>query len=111
MLKPTKGQPGAFIDTIVVPESYKEVEPRKFVLGITLGEYREDDKFDTIRIYPTKGTFAKWRYRRIWLYMRIGEVLCDISYIFETWGLRLTGYSIEDLKEDSGERQDNNSTE
>jgi len=96
-LRPTKGKPGQFSDTIVIPEYYEEVEPRKFVHEFGIGEFREDDKYDTVRIYPSKKLITKWQRRRIWFAMRLGEILLETGEWIERIGMRLKGYTIDDL--------------
>jgi hypothetical protein len=104
MLKPIKGKLGHFTSTILVPEWYEEVEPenskRKFVAEIRIGEFREEDKFDTVRLLPSKRVIGVWEARRIWFFMRTGEVLCDIADTIQGWGLRLQGYNLEAFSED-----------
>lgn len=97
MLNPVKGSPGCFKDTIVIPEYYVEVEPRRFVHEFRLGDFREEDKYDTVRIYPSKRKITRWQAHRIWWTMRIGWWLVETGEAIERVGMRLRGYRLEDF--------------
>lgn len=90
-LRPIRNSPGCFeyTDIIIVPDDYKEIEPRKFEKKqiLNISEYREDDTYDVIRIPDTP--------KRFWLFRFIGQWLCTIADKLHILGSRLQGYEEE----------------
>jgi len=104
MLRPVKGKPGEFEDTIIVPDFYVELEPRHFVHKIKVGDFHVSDKYDTVHIYPSKQLITVWQARRIWFVMRLGELLVDIAGAIDRRGRRFLGYTIKDLAGEENEQ-------
>jgi hypothetical protein len=99
VLEAIKGKPGNFLDTLVVDASYVEVAPRKFERVITLGEFRESSKWDTV-IIPTVKRVGRFKALQCWFSMRLGRWLILSGNWLTDVGLDLRGYGRKGLWEE-----------
>jgi hypothetical protein len=101
VLTAIKGKPGSFLDTLVVDESYIEVAPRKFERVITLGEFRESSKWDTV-IIPTVKRVGRFKALQSWQLMRLGRGLILLGNWLTDVGCDLRGRGRQGLRGEEG---------
>lgn len=92
--------PGTFTDTVIIPDDYIEVEPRKFIRKFSVMNFREEDKFDTVTLYNIIRT--RKNLLLFWILLVISKIFCkssnvifrlaeklsDVGYWFERHGYK-----------------------